>query len=96
MAPISTPQDPDVGIFHPKVIALSLGITATACLSYRFYRRYLKPVRSILDLTPERLEYNHKLYGYVTRVGDGDNFRFFIHQVGSLVDGGGSNLYQEQ
>lgn len=88
MAPIPSSQDADVGIFHPKVIALSLGITATAYLSYRFYRRYLKPVRTILDLTPERLEYNHKLYGYVTRVGDGDNFRFF-HTPGGMLAGWG-------
>ena len=88
MVPIPSPPNQDIGIFHPKVIALSLGITATAYFSYRFYRRFLKPVRSILDLTPERLEYNYKLYGYVTRVGDGDNFRFF-HTPAGIFGGWG-------
>ncbi|KAI5962261.1 LCL3 [Candida pseudojiufengensis] len=81
-------QNENIGVFHPKVILLSAGITLTTILSYRFYRNYLKPIRSILDLNPGMLEKNHRLHGYVTRVGDGDNFRFY-HTPGGFLWGWG-------
>ncbi|KAI3402972.2 LCL3 [Candida oxycetoniae] len=83
-----TTKGQDVGILHPKVLLFSAGIAVSAILGYRIYRRYFKRIRTILDLTPEILEDNQKLYGYVTRVGDGDNFRFY-HTPGGWLLGWG-------
>ncbi|KAI5954462.1 LCL3 [Candida jiufengensis] len=81
-------QEENISFLHPKVILLSAGITLTTILSFKLYRQYLRPIRSILDLNPKMLENNHKLRGYVTRVGDGDNFRFY-HTPGGIFWGWG-------
>lgn len=85
MAPI---PDGDVTILHPKVLLLSAGITTSLIFGYKFYRRYLRRVSTYLDLTPEMLGGNRTLYGKVTRVGDGDNFRFY-HTPGGIMTGWG-------
>lgn len=78
----------DVTILHPKVLLLSAGITTSAIFGYRFYRRYLCRVNTYLDLTTDILDNQRSLYGKVTRVGDGDNFRFF-HTPGGILAGWG-------
>ncbi|KAK6465189.1 hypothetical protein DFJ63DRAFT_310290 [Scheffersomyces coipomensis] len=78
----------EVSLFHPKVLLLSAGVTTTVLLSYRFYRRYVRRIRNYLDITPEILDNHQRLYGYVTRVGDGDNFRFY-HTPGGILMGWG-------
>ncbi|RCK63842.1 putative endonuclease LCL3 [Candida viswanathii] len=88
MAPIPPAPQQDISILHPKVILLSAGITTSLFLGYKFYARYVRRVRNYLDLTPSILENNRKLYGYVTRVGDGDNFRFY-HTPGGILMGWG-------
>lgn len=77
-----------VSFLHPKVLMMSAAVCTTAFFSYRFYNRYIRRVSSYLDLTPEILEGNKTLYGRVTRVGDGDNFRFY-HTPGGLLLGWG-------
>lgn len=87
MAPIITPSD-EISILHPKVILLSAGFTVSVVLGYRFYKRYLKRIHNYLDLTANMLDSNVSLYGQVTRVGDGDNFRFY-HTPGGICAGWG-------
>ncbi|CAI5757007.1 unnamed protein product [Candida verbasci] len=84
----STSIGSDISIFHPKVLLLSASITTTIIFSIKFYRQYLKRIRTYLDITPRILDNNQKLYGYVTRVGDGDNFRFY-HTPGGWLSGWG-------
>lgn len=78
----------DVGILHPQVLLLSAGVSGSVILGYRFYGRYVKRVRTYLDLTPGTLASQRSLYGKVTRVGDGDNFRFY-HTPGGVMLGWG-------
>lgn len=87
MAPV--PSDPEtIGFLHPKVLVLSAGITTSLLLSYKFYRRYVRRIHTYLDITPNILDKNRMLYGRVTRVGDGDNFRFY-HTPGGVLMGWG-------
>lgn len=78
----------EVSVFHPKVLLLSAGATATIFLSFKFYARYIRRVRSYLDFSHDMLDGQRRLYGKVTRVGDGDNFRFF-HTPGGVFTGWG-------
>lgn len=77
-----------VSILHPKVLLLSAGLTAGGFLAYRFYARYIRRVHTYLNLTPDMLDGQRTLYGKVTRVGDGDNFRFY-HTPGGVWLGWG-------
>lgn len=81
-------QEQPVLILHPKVLLLSAGLTVGLYSSYRLYNRYIRRVRTYLDLTPSILDGQRKLYGKVTRVGDGDNFRFY-HTPGGVFMGWG-------
>lgn len=78
----------EVTILHPKVLLLSAGITTSLIFGFKVYKRYLKRVSNYLDLTPDILENHRRLYGKVTRVGDGDNFRFY-HTPGGIFTGWG-------
>lgn len=84
----SVPEKQTVTILHPKVLFLSGGITGSLVVSYLVYHRYIRRIKTYLDLTPGILEGRRKLYGRVTRVGDGDNFRFF-HTPGGVFLGWG-------
>ncbi|CAG86820.2 DEHA2D04950p [Debaryomyces hansenii CBS767] len=87
MPPI--PSEPEnISLIHPKVLLLSAGVTTSLFLSYKFYKRYVRRIRNYLDLTPEILDRQTPLYGRVTRVGDGDNFRFY-HTPGGILFGWG-------
>ncbi|KAK7680990.1 putative endonuclease lcl3 [Cerrena zonata] len=88
MAPIPHDKVEEIGLLHPKVLLLLAGVTTSLFISYRFYRRYVRRIRNYLDLTPDILEGNRQLYGKVTRVGDGDNFRFY-HTPGGVFMGWG-------
>lgn len=70
-------KNKEVSILNPRVILLSSGISASLFLSYRIFNRYFRRIQTYLNLTPNMLNGRRKLYGKVTRVGDGDNFRFF-------------------
>lgn len=78
----------DITLLHPKVLLLSAGITSSLIFGFKFYRRYLRRVSNYLDLTPDILDNHRPLYGKVTRVGDGDNFRFY-HTPGGIMTGWG-------
>lgn len=77
-----------VSLLHPKVLLMTAGATASILLSYKFYSRYIRRIRSYLDLSHDILDGQRNLYGKVTRVGDGDNFRFF-HTPGGIIAGWG-------
>lgn len=87
MPPLPSPSD-EISVLHPKVLILSAGITTSLFLGYKFYKRYLRRIRTYLDLTPSILDNKYPLYGKVTRVGDGDNYRFY-HTPGGILAGWG-------
>lgn len=51
------------------------------------YKRYLRRIPNIAHIKPRMLR-NRSIYGYVTRVGDGDNFRIY-HTPGGVFMGWG-------
>lgn len=75
----------DISITHPKVILLSTGICATGLLAFTLSRRFAR-VKTPLDMTPSM--FGRRMPGKVTRVGDGDNFRFY-HTPGGVFLGWG-------
>lgn len=81
-------MDDDVSVVHPKVLLLSGALTGSVLGTYLFYKRYVRRVRTYLDLTPRILDTQRRLYGRVTRVGDGDNFRFYHTPGGALLGWG--------
>lgn len=78
----------EVSVTNPQVLLLSAGIGTSLFVSYRMYSRYLRRVQTYLNLTPSMLNGRRKLYGKVTRVGDGDNFRFYHTPGGPLLGWG--------
>lgn len=83
-----TDSEPSVGILHPQVLLLSAGVSGSVIFGYRFYGRYVRRIRTYLDLNTSILEGRRSLYGRVTRVGDGDNFRFYHTPGGRLMGWG--------
>lgn len=81
-------ENAPVTLLHPKVLLLSGGVTGSLVVSFLIYRRYVRRIKTYLDLTPGILEGRRRLYGKVTRVGDGDNFRFFHTPGGALLGWG--------
>lgn len=81
-------EEEKIGIFHPKVVLLSTGVAGGILLSYKFYNRFMRRIKTYLNLTPRILDNQRKLYGTVTRVGDGDNFRFYHTPGGPLMGWG--------
>jgi len=79
---------PEVSVLHPKVLLLSASVISSGFIGFRLYNRYIVRVRTYLDLTPKILDGNRKLYGRVTRVGDGDNFHFYHTPGGALLGWG--------
>lgn len=77
-----------VSVFHPKVLLVSAGFTTSLFVGFHLYKRYCRRIRTYLDLTPSILDNQRQLYGKVTRVGDGDNFRFY-HTPGGMLLGWG-------
>jgi micrococcal nuclease len=56
-----------------------------ALSSLSLYKRFLRPIRTVRAI-PLNAFHKRKLYGLVTRVGDGDNFHFF-HTPGGILTG---------
>lgn len=85
MAPVPA-QSKEISFLHPKVLLLSAALTTGSYYGFRFYRHHLRRIRTFMDLTPRIFENQIKLHGKVTRVGDGDNFRFY-HTPGGYLTG---------
>jgi endonuclease YncB( thermonuclease family) len=74
-------------ITDPRVLAGTAGLTVTSLLSIRFYKRYLRRIPSAEHIKPEFLR-KRTIFGKVTSVGDGDNFRVY-HTPGGRLAGWG-------
>lgn len=72
-------------LFDHKVLIGSAILTTSILSGVSFYKRYLRPIRSA-SMIPKSAFHNRKLYGIVTRVGDGDNFHFY-HLPGGILTG---------
>ncbi|CAN3366809.1 hypothetical protein DICA4_F02014 [Diutina catenulata] len=78
-------MDKEVSVFNPKVLMLSTGMCATGLAAFVVLRR-LARVRTPQELDPRN--FGKQMRGVVTRVGDGDNFRFY-HTPGGFLLGWG-------
>ncbi|KAK4498638.1 hypothetical protein PRZ48_009148 [Zasmidium cellare] len=86
--PAETPSKKDTFSFTPfQTVALSVVCTGTALGLIRVYKSHLRRIPTVDHLKPNHFR-NRSLYGYVTRVGDGDNFHFF-HTPGGKWTGWG-------
>ncbi|GMM33611.1 Lcl3 protein [Saccharomycopsis crataegensis] len=77
----------DISIFHPKTILLASVLTGGFLASYGWYKRHLVRVPTALDIPTNHFRQKFSV-GYVTSVGDGDNFHFF-HTPGGVFAGWG-------
>jgi hypothetical protein len=81
---------------NPEVIASSAALTLVSLLSIRVYKRGLRRIPTAPHIQPGMLPRKQNgsmtasrtLFGKVTSVGDGDNFRFF-HTPGGRLAGWG-------
>ncbi|KAF2154642.1 SNase-domain-containing protein [Myriangium duriaei CBS 260.36] len=69
------------------IVLPSLALTTTTLLGIRFYKHNLRRIPTA-PFIPPRVFRRRSLYGYVTSVGDGDNFRLF-HTPGGRLAGWG-------
>ncbi|KAK4944831.1 putative endonuclease lcl3 [Elasticomyces elasticus] len=70
-----------------NVVVPSLVLTVATLGFLRFYKTYLRRIPNTSHIKPE-LYRRRSLFGYVTSVGDGDNFRLF-HTPGGRLAGWG-------
>ena len=71
----------------PRNIIPVVLLTSTCLLSARLYRSYLRRIPQAVSIRPSFWR-RRSLFGKVTSVGDGDNFRIF-HTPGGLLAGWG-------
>jgi len=72
---------------EPRTIFPTLLLTSGILLAVRFHRRYLRRFPDALSISPSFLR-RRTIFGKVTSVGDGDNFRIF-HTPGGRLAGWG-------
>lgn len=70
-----------------QTIAISIATTATTLALIRLYKTYLRRIPSVDYLKPEFFR-RRSFFGYVTRVGDGDNFHLYHTPGGRLLGWG--------
>lgn len=70
-----------------QVLVPTLLLTAALLGASRVYKRHLRQIPTVAHIKPDELR-NRTLYGYVTSVGDGDDFRFY-HTPGGRLAGWG-------
>ena len=71
----------------PRNLAPVVLLTSVCIGSYAFYRSYLRRIPQA-SLIHKKFWRRRSLFGYVTRVGDGDNFRLY-HTPGGRLAGWG-------
>lgn len=71
----------------PRTIIPTVLLTGTTFFFYRFYRSYLRRIPQAASISPGFWR-KRSLFGTVTSVGDGDNFRLF-HTPGGRLAGWG-------
>lgn len=84
-----TTPSPGDGGSHPQLntVAWCLVTAVVVTGGPLIYKRHLRRVRNVDYLTPRQFR-TKTLFGHVTRVGDGDNFRFY-HTPGGRLAGWG-------
>jgi hypothetical protein len=70
-----------------RVLLASAGLTLSSLVAIRVYKTYLRRIPSTEHLKPDIFR-RRTLFGKVTSVGDGDNFRLF-HTPGGRLGGWG-------
>src|ERR1700753_462749 len=70
-----------------RVLLASAGLTLSTLVAIRVYKTYLRRIPSTEHIKPDVFR-RRTLYGKVTSVGDGDNFRLF-HTPGGRLAGWG-------
>ncbi|MCJ1299976.1 putative endonuclease lcl3 [Hypocenomyce scalaris] len=71
----------------PRTIIPTILLTGTTLFFYRFYRSYLRRIPQAASIAPGFWR-KRSVFGIVTSVGDGDNFRLF-HTPGGRLAGWG-------
>ena len=71
----------------PRTVIPTIILTGSALLLTRFYRSYLRRIPQAASIQPTFWR-KRSLFGKVTSVGDGDNFRIF-HTPGGRMAGWG-------
>lgn len=74
-------------IFSLNVLVPTVALTSTFLAGFYIYREYLRRIPTSVRL-PDKLLKRRTLLGYVTSVGDPDNFRFY-HTPGGRLAGWG-------
>lgn len=82
----STPLD-WTAFTEPRTLVPTLLLTSGILLAVRFHRRYLRRFPDAPSISPSFLR-RRTVFGQVTSVGDGDNFRIF-HTPGGRLAGWG-------
>lgn len=77
----------EVTIYNPLVLLYGLGTSITIIGGYTLYSKYFKRIQRAVDI-PRYYLRSRWLYGKVTSVGDGDNFRLY-HLPGGVFAGWG-------
>ena len=72
---------------QPETWIAAGALTVTALGGFRFYRAYLRRIPQATDIRPS-FSRNRSIFGRVTSVGDGDNFRIY-HTPGGRLAGWG-------
>lgn len=72
---------------EPQVLVASVTLTVLSLGSIRAYKSYLRRIPSAEHIKPEMLR-TKTIFGKVTSVGDGDNFRLY-HTPGGRLGGWG-------
>lgn len=77
----------EVTLYNPLVLLYGLGTSISIIGGYTLYSKYFKRIQTAVDIPRNYLK-TRWLYGKVTSVGDGDNFRFY-HLPGGIFAGWG-------
>ena len=72
---------------EPQTIFATITLTSACIGFYRFYRTFLRRIPAVGNISPNFFR-KRSVFGQVTSVGDGDNFRIF-HTPGGLLAGWG-------
>jgi hypothetical protein len=72
---------------EPQTIISTIALTSACIGFYKFYRTFLRRIPAAGNISPSFFR-KRSLFGHVTSVGDGDNFRIF-HTPGGWLAGWG-------
>lgn len=70
-----------------EIIIYTVALTTVLGAGHRFYKRFLRRIPNVSYIKPDELR-SRSIFGKVTSVGDGDNFRIF-HTPGGRLAGWG-------